>query len=333
MNTITSPEMLLEVRDLRVLFATAKGSAAAVDGVSFDVRRHEVLGIVGESGSGKSVTLRSILRLSTIGGQVSGSVVWADRDLMSLSEREMRTIRGREISMIFQEPMTALNPVLTVGEQIRDNLEEHTTFNAEQRRQRAVELLELVGIADPDKRIHDYPHEFSGGMRQRVMIAISLASSPKLLLADEPTTALDVTIQDQVLKLILRLRDELDMGVILVTHDLGVVAQTCDRVVVMYAGRVVESGSVVDVFARPQHAYTLGLLNSVPLAHKSKKTLQPIPGTPPDIGDRSPGCPFAPRCSLATDECDFQPPMKQVSETHRAACWHHEKVAEGSRAT
>ena len=332
MNTITSPETLLEVRDLRVLFATAKGSAAAVDGASFDVRRREVLGIVGESGSGKSVTLRSILRLSAIGGEVSGSVIWAGRDLMSLSEREMRTIRGREISMIFQEPMTALNPVLTVGEQIRDNLEEHTTFNAEQRRQRAVELLELVGIADPDKRIHDYPHEFSGGMCQRVMIAIALASSPKLLLADEPTTALDVTIQDQVLKLILRLRDELDMAVILVTHDLGVVAQTCDRVVVMYAGRVVETGPVVDVFARPQHAYTLGLLNSVPLAHKSKKTLQPIPGTPPDIGDRPPGCPFAPRCSLATDECDSQPPMKQVSENHWAACWHHEKVAEGSRA-
>ena len=332
MNAITSPETLLEVRDLRVRFATAKGSAAAVDGASFDIRRREVLGIVGESGSGKSVTLRSILRLSAIGGEVSGSVIWADRDLMSLSEREMRTIRGREISMIFQEPMTALNPVLTVGEQIRDNLEEHTTFNAEQRRQRAVELLELVGIADPDKRIHDYPHEFSGGMRQRVMIAIALASRPKLLLADEPTTALDVTIQDQVLKLILRLRDELDMGVILVTHDLGVVAQTCDRVVVMYAGRVVESGPVVDVFARPQHAYTLGLLNSVPLAHKSKKALQPIPGTPPDIGDRPPGCPFAPRCSLATDECDSQPPMKQVSENHRAACWHHEKVAESSRA-
>ena len=332
MNTITSPETLLEVRNLRVRFATAMGSAVAVDGASFDIRRREVLGIVGESGSGKSVTLRSILRLSTIGGEVSGSVIWADRDLMALSEKEMRTIRGREISMIFQEPMTALNPVLTVGEQIRDNLEEHTTLNAEQRRQRAVELLELVGIAEPDKRIHDYPHEFSGGMRQRVMIAIALASSPKLLLADEPTTALDVTIQDQVLKLILRLRDELDMGVILVTHDLGVVAQTCDRVVVMYAGRVVESGPVVDVFARPQHAYTLGLLNSVPLAHKSKKPLQPIPGTPPDIGDRPPGCPFAPRCSFATDECNSQPPMQQVSENHMAACWHHEKVAEGSRA-
>ena len=251
-------DALLAVRDLRVVFGTGEQALKAVDGVDFDVAPGEVLGLAGESGSGKSVTLRALLRLIHPPGHVSGQVLWRGRDLLRMPEPELRRVRGGQIGLIFQEPMTALNPVLTVGMQIRENLHEHTDLDAAGRKARAIELLDHVGIPAAKSRIEDYPHQFSGGMRQRAMIAIALASSPKLLLADEPTTALDVTIQDQILKLILRLRRELNMSVVLVTHDLGVIAQTCDRLAVMYAGRVVETGPVTEIFRQPRHAYTLG---------------------------------------------------------------------------
>jgi peptide/nickel transport system ATP-binding protein/oligopeptide transport system ATP-binding protein len=288
----------------------------------------EVLGIAGESGSGKSVTLRSILRLVRSPGHVTGRVLWRGRDLMTLAEPELRRVRGGEIGVIFQEPMTALNPVLTVGLQIRENLKEHTDLDAAGRQKRAIELMDQVGISAGKTRLEDYPHQFSGGMRQRAMIAIALASNPKLLLADEPTTALDVTIQDQILKLILRLRKELAMSVILVTHDLGVIAQTCDRLAVMYAGRVVETGPVASLFREPRHAYTLGLLNSVPRADLVRQPLASIPGQPPSLMHMPPGCPFAPRCRFKVGSCDDGvPPLIEVAPDHRSACIRHREVA------
>jgi len=320
-------ELLLQLKDLRTVFHTARGSFTAVDGVNLDLYPGEVLGLVGESGSGKSVTLRSILRLVRPPGTVSGEVRWQGRNLLTLSEPQMRQVRGGEISMIFQEPMTALNPVLPIGEQIAETLREHTELSGKAIGRRAVELLELVGIPSPRERLRDYPHQFSGGMRQRAMIAIALASNPKLLLADEPTTALDVTIQDQILKLLLRLKDTLGMSVILVTHDLGVVAQTCERVAVMYAGRIVEVAPAAELFARPRHAYTLGLLNSVPGAESTRRPLIPIPGTPPDLAALPPGCPFAPRCAFATAECVAErPPLMTISDTRLTACIHHDRL-------
>jgi ABC-type dipeptide/oligopeptide/nickel transport system ATPase component len=249
----------LTVRGLTTTFDTARGMAIAAADVDFDVAPGEVVGLVGESGSGKSVTLRSIMRLIREPGKVSGRVEWNGRDIVAMPDEELRRLRGSEIAMIFQEPMTALNPVLPVGLQIEENLTAHTGLSRRERRARALELMTIVGIPDAERRLKEYPHQFSGGMRQRAMIAIALACSPKLLLADEPTTALDVTIQDQILKLLLDLRDRLSMSVVLVTHDLGVVAGTCDRMAVMYAGRIVETGTVVDVFARPHHPYTRGL--------------------------------------------------------------------------
>ena len=299
----TAAQPLLAVRNLRVAFQSNRGALVAVDGVDLDVQPGEVLGIAGESGSGKSVTLRAILGLVRAPGQVSGQVLWRGRDLIGRPERELRRVRGGEIGIIFQEPMTALNPVLSVGLQILENLKEHTQLDAAGRRARAIELLDLVGIPAAASRLDDYPHQFSGGMRQRAMIAIALASNPKLLLADEPTTALDVTIQDQILKLILRLRDELKMSVVLVTHDLGVIAQTCDRLAVMYAGRVAETGTVAALFRAPRHAYTLGLLNSVPRAGLVRQPLASIPGQPPLLSQIPPGCAFAPRCPKAQAVC------------------------------
>jgi peptide/nickel transport system ATP-binding protein len=318
---------LLSVRGLRVEFVSPLRRLTAVDGVDFDVRAGEVLGLAGESGSGKSVTLRSILRLVRSPGQVSGRVLWHGRDLLSMPEAELRSVRGREIAMIFQEPMSALNPVLTVGMQIRENLKEHTTLDAKTRGARAVELLDHVGIPGARSRIDDYPHQFSGGMRQRAMIAIALASNPRLLLADEPTTALDVTIQDQILKLLLRLRGEMNMSVILVTHDLGVIAQTCDRLAVMYAGRIAETGPVTELFRQPRHAYTLGLLNSVPRAGAVRRALASIPGQPPSLLERTPGCAFAPRCRFAITACTTDaPPVVEVGSGHRSACWRHQDI-------
>ncbi len=318
---------LLAVRGLRVSFITPRATLTAVDGIDFDVAPGEVLGLAGESGSGKSVTLRSILRLIKPPGRVAGEVRWRGRDLLRLPEAALRRVRGGEIGMIFQEPMTALNPVLSVGLQIRENLQEHGDLDAGARRARAIELLDHVGIPAAAARVDDYPHQFSGGMRQRAMIAIALASKPQLLLADEPTTALDVTIQDQILKLILRLRAELAMSVILVTHDLGVIAQTCDRLAVMYAGRVVESGPVAVLLRQPRHAYTQALLSAVPRAGIVRQPLASIPGQPPLLSALPAGCAFAPRCRLAVAACAQRPPLVEVVPGQWSACLRHGDLA------
>jgi len=295
---------LLRLRGLRV----GIGAAHPVDGVDLDVHAGEVLGIVGESGSGKSLTLRAILRLLPPVARMSGQVTWLGQDVARLSEPGLRHVRGRGIAMVFQEPMTALNPVLTVGLQITESLAEHLGLRGRTARRRASELLDMVGIPDAARRLDSYPHEFSGGMRQRAMIAIALATGPLLLLADEPTTALDVTLQDQILRLLLRLKDELSMAVVIVTHDLGVVAGTCDRVAVMYAGTIVETGPAAALFARPAHAYTLGLLGSLPDARQVRRRLAGIPGAPPDPLALPPGCRFAPRCGFALPSCDAAVP-------------------------
>ena len=318
---------VLAVRNLTASFASGERDLTAVEDVSFDVMPGEVLGLVGESGSGKSVTLRALLRLLPSTATVAGEVAWHGRDILTMNDRDLRAVRGGQISMIFQEPMTALNPVLPINVQIEENLRAHTDLDRRGRKARARELMDHVGIPDAGRRLGEYPHQFSGGMRQRVMIAIALASNPRLLLADEPTTALDVTIQDQILKLILALRDEMAMSVVLVTHDLGVVAATCDRMAVMYAGRLVEEGPVVTVFARPNHAYTRGLLGSVPRAGAERSKLMSIEGTPPGLAAIPPGCAFNPRCEFATDVCrERTPVLETVAEAHRAACHHRDRV-------
>jgi len=318
---------LLSVRGLRTTFPGPHGRIVAVDGVDLDVAAGEVLGLVGESGSGKSVTLRSILRLVNPPGEVSGEVRWRGADIGGMAEPELRTVRGREIAIIFQEPMAALNPVLTVGVQIEESLEAHLGLSGRAARIRATELLAMVGIAGARQRLDAYPHEFSGGMRLRVMIAIALAAGPKLLLADEPTTALDVTIQDQILKLLLRLRRNLDMSIILVTHDLAVVARTCDRVAVLYAGRVMEVGSIADIFRRPAHAYTAGLLGSVPSGRSARQPLTSIPGAPPDLSAMLDGCPFAPRCTFVGELCrSGRPATTDIGPGHQSACRRADRV-------
>ena len=320
-------EPVLQVSNLTTTFGHQGTAVTAVDSISFNVMPGEVLGLVGESGSGKSVTLRSIMRLMPHHSAVTGQVLWQGRDQMKMTEPELRKVRGGEVSMIFQEPTTALNPVLPVKVQIEENLRAHTTLTGAQRAARSLELMDLVGISDAKRRLTQYPHQFSGGMRQRVMIAIALASTPKLLLADEPTTALDVTIQDQILKLILDLRDELKMSVVLVTHDLGVVAATCDRMAVMYAGRIVESGPVADVFGQPSHAYTRGLLGSVPRSGTERSPLLSIEGTPPGLMSRPSGCAFHPRCDFATDRCRSESPVLQaMAPGHDATCFHSDRV-------
>jgi peptide/nickel transport system ATP-binding protein len=317
---------ILDVQNLSTRFHTSAGALPAVDDVSFFVQPGEILGLVGESGSGKSVTLRSLIRLLPTMASVEGQVTWQGRDIVKMTSRELRAVRGGQISMIFQEPTTALNPVLTIGLQIEENLRAHTKLDNTQRLARARELMDLVGIPEAARRLQEYPHQFSGGMKQRAMIAIALASNPRLLLADEPTTALDVTIQDQILKLILDLRDELAMSVILVTHDLGVVAATCDRMAVMYAGRIVESGTVVDVFSQPMHAYTRGLLGSVPRAGTERSMLLSIEGTPPSLASIPKGCAFNPRCSFATDICrTIQPVTETMADGRLVAC--HNRAA------
>jgi peptide/nickel transport system ATP-binding protein len=321
---------LLQVRNLETHFFTEDGVTRAVDGVSFDVGPGETLGIVGESGCGKSVTALSMLRLlpDRIGRTVGGSVHFDGIDLLTLSEAEMRDIRGNRIAMIFQEPMTSLNPVLTVGHQIAEALRVHKRVSREKAREGARRMLEVVRIPDAQSRVDDYPHQFSGGMRQRVMIAMALACSPKLLIADEPTTALDVTIQAQVLKLILELKESTGAAVILITHDLGVVAETCQRAVVMYAGRKVEEASILELFDRPAHPYTRGLLASIARgrAGARAKRLQEIPGLVPSLKEPIVGCAFAPRCSHAFDRCRRESPTLQdvgSSEggAHLAACF------------
>jgi peptide/nickel transport system ATP-binding protein len=325
-------ETLLSVRGLRVTFPGVAGPLVAVDGVDFDVQRGEVLGLVGESGSGKSVTLRAILRLVNPPGLVAGEIRWCGADLAAMTAPELRAVRGRQIAIVFQEPMAALNPVLTVGLQIEESLETHFGLRGRAARGRAAELLGMVGIADARHRLQAYPHEFSGGMQQRVMLAIALAAGPKLLLADEPTTALDVTIQDQILKLMLRLRRELDMSVVLVTHDFAVVAQTCDRVAVLYAGRVMEIGSIADVFRRSAHAYTSGLIGSVPTGRGARRLLTSIPGAPPTLSDMPDGCRFAPRCALASDIClADRPVLVEIAPGHCSACCHADRVPAAAR--
>lgn len=328
---------VLQVRDLRTHFFTQDGIVRAVDGVSFDVGAGETVAIVGESGCGKSVTALSILRLiqKETGRIVGGSIQFQGRELTSLSDEEMRSIRGHEIAMIFQEPMTSLNPVLTIGTQIAENVVRHKGLSWKKARERASEMLELVRIADPLRRLDEYPHQLSGGMRQRVMIAIALSCDPKVLIADEPTTALDVTIQAQILDLMLELKEKIDAAIVMITHDLGVVAETAQRVVVMYAGRKIEEASVEDLFKNPVHPYTRGLMNAIPRldldaeAANRRVRLQEIPGMVPALIDPIPGCSFAPRCSFATDRCRTErPPFIESSSGHIAACWETERIRE-----
>lgn len=315
---------LLEVRNLRTHFQTYAGTVQAVNGISFSVAPGEALGIVGESGCGKSVTATSIMRLLPPNGKiVEGEIDFDGRDLASLSEREMQHIRGNEISMIFQDPMTSLNPVLKIRTQISESLQLHQNMTKAQAAKRSVELLELVGIPSPAMRVRQYPHEFSGGMRQRVMIAMALSCNPKMLIADEPTTALDVTIQAQIMDLMRELRQKLNTAIILITHDLGVVAGMCTRIQVMYAGRIIERGTPDDIYYNPKHPYTWGLLKSVPRVDaRERKRLHSIPGQPPDLLAPPEGCEFWPRCDYAMEICQSQKPeLTNIEGEHETACW------------
>ena len=324
---------LLEVEGLKTHFFTRDGVVRAVDGVSFSVHAGETLAIVGESGCGKSVTSLSILRLiaSPPGRTVAGSIRFEGRELLALPEPDMRKVRGNEISMIFQEPMTSLNPVLTIGRQIAEALVLHRGLARAAANARAVEMLAVVNIPEPARRVREYPHQLSGGMRQRVMIAMALACSPKLLIADEPTTALDVTIQAQILDLMRALKEKTGAAIVLITHDLGVVAEMAQRVVVMYAGRKVEEAPVAELFARPRHPYTQGLLHSIPrlgatLAGKRNR-LEEIRGMVPSMREAIPGCVFAPRCAYATERCRTEyPPLEQKAEGHVVACWEADRI-------
>ena len=321
--------MLLKVEDLRVAFHTPSGTVQAVGGVSFELNKGEVLGIVGESGSGKSVTAYTILQLLPKNNMdLSGSVQFEGQELIGAPEQLLQRLRGNRISMIFQDPMTSLNPTHTIGWQLMEAILLHTDRNKAQARRRAVELLELVKVSEPEKRLKQYPHSLSGGQRQRVMIAMALACEPDILIADEPTTALDVTIQAQILELLDELRKELGMAIILITHDLGVVARMCDRVLVMYAGTVCEEGSVYQLLEEPRHEYTKGLLRSVPAA-EGDEPLQPIPGSPVDLADLPPGCPFADRCPEAMQVCLEQKcPWQELKPGHFATCWVNPREAE-----
>jgi oligopeptide transport system ATP-binding protein len=322
---VSSRESLLAVEDLRVQFRTERGIVYAVNGVSFEIAPGETLGIVGESGCGKSVTSLALLGILSGNGRVTGGrALFEGRDLLSMREEHLRAVRGREIAMIFQDPMTSLNPVLTVGRQIREALETHFPLDKEQATRRAVELLDQVGIPSPDLRLRDYPHQFSGGMRQRAMIAMALACEPKLLIADEPTTALDVTIQAQILQLLKSLVADRDTALIMITHDLGVVAGMCERVNVMYAGLFVETGSADRLFAHPRHPYTLGLLESVPRIDAGRRQrLKPIPGSPRNMLSPPAACPFAPRCRFEVEESRQQvPPLDELEPGHHVRCFN-----------
>jgi oligopeptide/dipeptide ABC transporter ATP-binding protein len=325
------PDHLLEVKDLRTQFMTEDGVVTAVDGISFELPRGGTLGIVGESGCGKSVTSLSILRLipNPPGRIVSGSILFDGEDLLTKREREMRAIRGRDISMIFQEPMTSLNPIMTVGDQIIESIRLHRDENRAQARARATDMLRRVGIPTPEKRLGSYPHQLSGGLRQRVMIAMALVADAKLLIADEPTTALDVTIQAQILRLMKKMRTELHTSIILITHDLGVVAGLADEVIVMYAGRIVERAGVRSIFKEPRHPYTAGLLESIPSMVKERERLLAIEGVVPNQFEIPPGCAFRPRCARATERCGVQTPVLAPvagsppgARGHLAACWN-----------
>jgi peptide/nickel transport system ATP-binding protein len=337
-RSVATTERVLEVENLQTFFYTRAGLAKAVDGVSFSLERGKTLAIVGESGCGKSVTALSLMRLiaDPPGRIVGGSIRLDGVDLLGLDEAAMRAIRGNQISMVFQEPMTSLNPVMTIGRQIGEAVILHQRMSHKAALGRAIEMLQLVGIPEPRQRVKEYPHQLSGGMRQRAMIAMALACNPKVLIADEPTSALDVTIQAQILDLIGKLQRELGTAVILITHDLGVVAETAERVIVMYAGRKVEEASVGELFARPLHPYTRGLMNSIPRlalmrreAGLHAERLQEIPGMVPALSNLPHACTFAPRCAYADDTCRGQyPPFQEKRPDHWAACWHSDRIAE-----
>jgi oligopeptide transport system ATP-binding protein len=324
---------LLQVKNLKTQFFTQDGVVKAVDGVSFDLSEGGTLGIVGESGCGKSVTVLSVMRLipQPPGKIVEGEVLFDGEDLLKVSDDQIRRVRGNKIAMVFQDPMTSLNPVLTINRQISEALELHLGMNKAAARKRTIELLETVGIPEAAQRVDDYPHQFSGGMRQRSMIAMALSCNPQLLIADEPTTALDVTIQAQIIELVKRLQRELGMAVIWITHDLGVVAGLCERVIVMYAGHIIEQARIKELYANPSHPYTLGLLGSIPRLDAVRKSkLTPIEGLPPDLIDAPPGCPFVPRCTYTQDICaQERPELRTVAPEHQIACWVDVKGGKG----
>lgn len=321
-------DKLLEVKDLRTFFFLRKGVVKAVNGVSFSLNQGEALGIVGESGSGKSVTGLSIMRLVPSPGRImGGNVIFENINLLDLNSEQMRDIRGKKIAMIFQDPMTSLNPVLTIARQITEAMQVHLGINGKVAREKAIEFLRMVGIPSAEERIDDYPHQFSGGMRQRVMIAMALSCKPKLLIADEPTTALDVTIQAQILDLINNLCKEFATSVIMITHNLGVVAGLCQKVAVMYAGCIVESANVKEIFANPRHPYTLGLLNSTLRLDRTDIKLSPIGGSPPSLLNPPSGCAFAPRCKYTQSRCwKESPPLEPISPGHYVACWENQHI-------
>jgi len=314
---------LLEVHDLVVRFYTEDGVVKAVDGNSFHLDAGETLGIVGESGCGKTVTALTIMGLIENPGRVErGSILFRGEDLLTKTPQEMQDIRGKEIAMVFQDPMNSLNPTITIGEQIDRVLRFHTSFSRQERKERVVELLRQVEIPEPDKRVENYPHQLSGGMRQRVLIAMAIACNPIVLILDEPTTALDVTIEAQIFELVDRLKEQYGMGIILITHDLAVVANSCDRVIVMYAGRIVEEAPVIDLYENPLHPYTRGLLNSIPQLDKEESRLPSIPGEVPELIILPEGCNFSPRCTVANERCRYEdPPLNNVSPRRKVACW------------
>jgi len=331
-------DLLLDIKNERLSFFTPAGEVKALNNVSFSMKQGEVLGIVGESGSGKSVTAYSLMGLTAYPGKlIGGELRFNGHEVEKMTEKDFRKMRGEEISIIFQDPMTSLNPVYTIGNQIVEMVRLHTDKNKKEAYARAKELLELVGINEPERRLKQYPHELSGGMRQRVMIAIALACEPKLLIADEPTTALDVTIQAQILELMMELRKKLGMSIIMITHDLGVVASMCEKIAVMYAGKIVEYGTTDEIFYNPKHEYTKGLINSIPkLNQKEKERLVPIEGSPVDLLNPPAGCPFAPRCKSCMKICLRQmPPRTDLSDTHYTQCWLLQKAefeAKGGKA-
>lgn len=316
-------EPLLSLKDLKVSFFNNSGEVKVIRGVSFNLEKGEVLGVVGESGSGKSVTSMSIIKLLKGTGKITnGEIVYKGENLVDKTEKEMMKIRGNDIAMIFQDPMTSLNPVFTVGTQISDVIRRHQGLSKIEAKNKAIEMLRMVGIPSPEERYNNYPHEFSGGMRQRAIIAMALSCEPELLIADEPTTALDVTIQAQILELLMELKEKMDTSIILITHDLGVVANTCNRVIVMYGGLIMEEGTVDDIFYNPMHPYTKGLLQSLPKKDtKERQRLVPIRGNPPDLSKAIEGCPFAERCPYVIDICKKQQPKYYGENAHRAMCW------------
>lgn len=322
-------ENILSVQNLHTSFHTDKGEVKAVNGVTFNLEKGKILGIVGESGSGKSATAYSIMRILEKNGRITeGKILYKGQDIAEFSEKQMREFRGKCCSIIFQDPMTSLNPVFTVGNQLREAIELHTDRKGKEAEARAIEMLTLVGVNEPEKRVKQYPYELSGGMRQRVMIAMALACEPDILIADEPTTALDVTIQAQILELMQSLQKKLGMAIIMVTHDLGVIADMCDEIIVMYGGRVCERGTAEDIFYRPHHEYTKGLLRSIPNVDRIGEKLIPIPGTPINLLNMPKGCAFCPRCEEAMKICiEEQPPEMQMPDGHFASCWLNVKAA------